>query len=341
MRNRIVKTTALASAVFGVLLSVALLNADASSPWGRDYFPNTKLITQDGKSVNFYDDLIKGKIVAIDLIYTQCKDACPLETARLRQVQRILGDRVGKDIFFYSISIDPEHDTPEVLHDYAEMYNAGPGWLFLTGKKDEIISLSKKLGLYWDPNPRNRDGHAAALLIGNEKTGQWTKISATDNPRFLAIMISQFMDSYRNQQVAQHSERTDYSKASPLQLNDPGQYVFATHCAACHSIGQGDRIGPDLAGVTTRRDRGWLSRFIADPDKLLDEKDPITVDLFNRYKHVRMPNLRLADADVDAVIAFLQKQSTAQSRTATQENKGSTAANELAADSDSAHEIKR
>src|SRR4051794_15714299 len=78
-----------------------------------NYFPNTELITQDGKKVHFYDDLIKDKVVAITMIYTQCKYNCPLETARMRQVQKELGDHAGKDVFFVSISIDPEHDTPE------------------------------------------------------------------------------------------------------------------------------------------------------------------------------------------------------------------------------------
>src|SRR4029077_15107933 len=74
------------------------LPASATNRWGADYFPNVPLTTQDGIKVHFYDDLIKGKIVVIDLIYTHCVDACPLETARLAQVQKMLGDRVGKDI---------------------------------------------------------------------------------------------------------------------------------------------------------------------------------------------------------------------------------------------------
>jgi len=100
-------------------------NADAPAPtvararWGADYFPNVPLTTQDGTTVHFYDDLLKGKSVAINVIYTSCKDECPLETARLVQVQKILGGRVGKDIFFYSITIDPKQDTPKVLKAYA------------------------------------------------------------------------------------------------------------------------------------------------------------------------------------------------------------------------------
>src|ERR1044071_10046112 len=117
------------------------------SQWGDTHFPNVELLTQDGKKVRFYDDLIKGKIVAIDLIYTTCKYNCPLETARLVQLQKLLGDRMGKDVFFYSISIEPETDTPEVLKAYAEKYHVGPGWLFLTGKLADIKLLSHKLGL--------------------------------------------------------------------------------------------------------------------------------------------------------------------------------------------------
>src|SRR5262249_51560256 len=77
-----------------------------SSPWGEDYFPNVPLVTQDGKTVHFFDDLIKGRVVAIDFIFTSCGQVCPLEAARLSEVQKLLGDRVGRDVFFYSISID-------------------------------------------------------------------------------------------------------------------------------------------------------------------------------------------------------------------------------------------
>lgn len=302
MRREIAKFIALAVAVVGIVGYLSIRPAYAGQHWGADYFPNVTLTTQDGKQVKFYDDLIKGKIVAIDLIYTQCKDQCPLETARMRQVQKLLGDRVGKDIFFYSISIDPKHDTPEILHDYAEMYNAGPGWYFLTGKEEDITLLSKKLGLYspdW-----GSDGHTADLLIGNEPAGQWMRNAATDNPHFLATQIGDFIDSYSNHQPAQASQPAQSAKIDKL---DAGEYLFASHCAACHTIGGGDKIGPDLAAVTKNRDAGWLARFIATPDTLLEQHDPLATALFNRYKKVRMPNLRLADADVAAIITFLQK----------------------------------
>jgi protein SCO1 len=121
--------------------------ARAANAWGADYFPNSLLTTQDGQVVHFYDDVLKGKNVAINLIYTRCTASCPLETAKLAQVQRLMKDRIGKDIFFYSISIDPKHDTPEVLKAYSKKFHAGPGWTFLTGSKEDIREISKKLGL--------------------------------------------------------------------------------------------------------------------------------------------------------------------------------------------------
>jgi protein SCO1/2 len=295
----------IALVVFGGAASSAFDN----SRWGAGYFPNVVLTTQDGAKVHFYDDLLKGKMVVIELIYTHCVDACPLETARLAQIQHLLGDRVGKDIFFYSISIDPERDTPAELKAYAEKYHAGPGWFFLTGKKDDIDLISKKLGLYSAPNPRNRDGHAPAVLLGNEATGQWIRNSATDNPRFLSILIGDWLNSWKNQQG--EAQKRSYTEAVPVNISDKGQYIFATHCAACHTIGHGDKIGPDLLGVSTVRDRSWLMRFILRPDELIAEGDPVAVELFKKYKQVNMPNLRLADADIKALIDFLDTQTGA------------------------------
>src|SRR5215471_14387811 len=124
MLSRNQKKLAAGSGLFIAALAFLLLTKPLSADGpDRSHFPNVELITQDDKTVHFYDDLIKGKIVAIDLIYTTCEYACPLETARMVQVQKKLGSRVGSDIFFYSISIDPAHDTPEVLRAYMEKFH--------------------------------------------------------------------------------------------------------------------------------------------------------------------------------------------------------------------------
>jgi protein SCO1 len=286
-------------------LLVHITPASADSHRGAEYFTNVVLTTQDGVKVHFYDDLLKGRIVAINLIYTNCEFSCPLETARLAQVQKLLGDRVGKDIFFYSISIDPVRDTPAALKAYAEKFHAGPGWTFLTGKKEDIDLLSRKLGLYSDPK-LTKDGHTPHLLIGNEATGQWQRDSASDNPKFLANLIGNVMSSWKNASAT--APKKSYSEATPIDLSNTGKYLFSKECAACHTIGHGDKIGPDLLGVTNVRDRAWLKRYIHEPDKMLAEKDPVAVELFSKYKEVRMPNLRVGEADMDALITFLISQ---------------------------------
>ena len=284
---------------------VAARVAASDARWGAGYFPNVTLTTHEGQSVRFYDDVIKGKIVAIDLIYTSCQYACPLETARLVQVQRLLGDRVGRDIFFYSITIDPDHDSPEVLKAYAEKYRVGPGWLFLTGKARDIELISRKLGLYTEPDPSDPDGHTPMLLVGNERTGQWMRNSALDNPRFLASTIGDWLTSWDNgakQALRSFAEVPEFAF-------DEGQYTFKNHCAACHTIGAGDALGPDLRGVTSARDRQWLARFIATPDKLFADHDPIAEALLARYTQVRMPNLSLSDHDATVLIDYIARES--------------------------------
>src|SRR5712692_540578 len=278
--------------------------AFADNRWGADYFPNVPLTTQDGAAVHLYDDLLKGKSVAINVMYTSCKDECPLETARLVQLQRLLGERMGKDIFFYSITIDPKRDKPEVLKAYAEKYGVGPGWLFLTGKEEDIKLAIKKLGLSRVRDSASKDGHTASLMVGNEPAGLWMRNSAVDNPQFLATTIGNFLG------WKDTTPRKSYAEARPLVL-DKGEYFFQSQCSVCHTIGQGDKMGPDLAGVTARRDRAWLARYIMMPDKVLAEGDPIAVALFEKYQYARMPNLRLSSDEVAAVLSYVEARSRA------------------------------
>lgn len=275
----------------------------ARNRWGANYFPNVALTTHEGKTVRLYDDLLKGKSVAMSVMYTECKDACPLETANLVRLQRILGERVGKDVFFYSVSIDPERDTPEVLRVYAEKFGVGPGWLFLTGKPEDISLVVRKLGLTRNTDLNARDGHSPFLVIGNEPTGQWTKNSAVDNPRFLAASMGTFF-GWRDSEP-----QTSYAEARAIKF-EKGQYQFQRQCNLCHTLGQGDKAtGPDLLGVTDRRDRAWLTRYILAPDRMLAEGDPIATALSKKYKTVRMPNLSLASSDVADVLAYLAARS--------------------------------
>ena len=143
-----------------------------------DQFSNILLYTQHGKQVRFYDDLVKGKTVIINLMFTGCGETCPANTAELAKINDLLGQRMGRDIVMVSLSIDPVADTPARLKQYWESFGAKPGWLFLTGKPAEIERLRRELGAYdldsvIDADPTQ---HAGFITVGNDKTNRWTAL---------------------------------------------------------------------------------------------------------------------------------------------------------------------
>jgi protein SCO1/2 len=147
-------------------------------------FPNVTLTTHNGRKVRFYDDLIKDKIVIINFMYVKCDGKCPGTTANLVQVQKLLGDRVGKDIFIYSITLKPEEDTPKVLNAYAKAYKVRKGWEFLTGDPKDIELLRQKLG-FIDRDPArdaNKSNHIGMLRWGNEPHTLWAGCPASLAP---------------------------------------------------------------------------------------------------------------------------------------------------------------
>lgn len=288
--------------IVSILGSRPVAAAPAGSRWGADYFPNAALVTQDGKTVRFYEDLIKDKVVAINFIFTHCPDACPAETASMRQVQKALGDRVGKDVFFYSITVDPEHDTPAVLKEYAQKFRVKPGWTFLTGNRADITLLRKKLGLYGEAREGEKSGnHHISLIVGNEATGQWIKRSPFDEPKVLARLLGYSLQRAPTAKLTLPS----YAGAPRLANLSRGADLYQSRCDGCHSLGTDDGLGPGLAGVTGKRDRAWLKRWLKAPDRMLADKDPVAMRLFVEYNRVPMPNLRLDDSDVEALITYM------------------------------------
>jgi protein SCO1/2 len=151
-------------------------------------FPNVPLITHEGEAVRFYDDLIKDKAVLINFMYARCGDICPGMTANLRKVQKEFGDRAGRDIFMYSITLEPEHDTPSALKAYAELFRVGPGWKFLTGKKNDIELLRRQLGFtFSDPIlDQDKTQHIGVVKYGIEPLERWGTCPALGNPKYIA-----------------------------------------------------------------------------------------------------------------------------------------------------------
>ncbi|NTX16631.1 SCO family protein [Myxococcus sp. CA056] len=149
-------------------------DAAAQDAAAAKYFTNTELVDQHGKTHRFYEDLVRGRKVLINFAFTACKGACSPITKHLTQVQEKLGGRVGKDITMITLSVDPANDTPKSLGTFTKKLGVQPGWYFLTGARENITLVLKKLGGYVD----DPDAHNTTLLIGDSATGMWVKSPA-------------------------------------------------------------------------------------------------------------------------------------------------------------------
>lgn len=148
--------------------------------------PNVTVYDQDGNRRSFYDDLVKGKTVAINFIFTTCTTICPPMTATFRRVQQNLADG-PLHVELISVSVDPLTDTPERLRDFAAKFKAGPGWTFVTGDKTEIDSLLRALGVA----VADKNDHTPMILVGNDATGYWTRAYGLSPPATLVKVITE------------------------------------------------------------------------------------------------------------------------------------------------------
>lgn len=291
-----------------VILLITCWISALASVWDESFFPNTELINDRGETVRFFDDLVKDKIVVILFIYTSCPDVCPLETAQMVKVQNLLGDRMAGDgmdgdVHFYSITIDPDVDTPEVLADYKARF--GARWMHLTGDEQEIIEIRRRLGLYLEDQPGGAYNHNINLIMGNQKTGRWMTRSPFENVYVLADQIGNWLDGWTRM-----SDRDqNYGDAPALRQMSEGESLYRTRCATCHSLDGKDpenAIGPDLLGVTFLRDHEWLINWIRAPNEMLANRDPLAMALFEQYNRVPMPNMRLNRYETFAILDYLE-----------------------------------
>lgn len=149
------------------------------------YFSDVELINQDGQKVRFYSDVLKNKVVVINSFFTTCTSVCPPMNRNFEKVQDALGDRLGKEAFLVSISVDPETDTPPRLKEYSRRFHAREGWIFLTGKKENVDWALYKLGQYVE----TKDDHSTIIIIGNEPKGLWKKAFGLANPDELVKIV--------------------------------------------------------------------------------------------------------------------------------------------------------
>ena len=149
------------------------------------HIPDVEVLDQDGRRVRFYSDLVHGRVVAINFIFTTCTTICPPLAATFARVQRDLGERVGRDVHLISISVDPVTDTPERLKAWGGKFKAGPGWTFVTGSKPQIDELLRGLAA----STAKREDHTPSVIVGNDAAGQWTRAYGLAPPSKLIKII--------------------------------------------------------------------------------------------------------------------------------------------------------
>lgn len=156
----------------------------------QSYFGEIPLVDQDGTTRRLYSDLIQNKVVVIDFMFTSCTGACPIMSNNFAKIQDWLGDRLGKDVYLLSVSVDPANDTPAKMKEYAARYKAKPGWYFLTGSQENINAALRKLGNYVE----NPEAHQNLFLIGNDRTGLWKKAFGLAEPDALIPVVQSVLE---------------------------------------------------------------------------------------------------------------------------------------------------
>lgn len=189
------------------------------SQWekGPAKIPDLPVIDQNGNGYKFYTDLVKGKTVAINFIFTSCATVCPPLTATFRNVQKQLGERVGHEVALISISVDSANDTPEHLKQFAAKFDAGPGWTFLTGRKSEIDQLLKALGAF----AGNRNDHTPMILIGNETAGRWTRSYGLADATQLVRIINEAMPKRVGDEAKAAKDQTALQSGALIKVGSP------------------------------------------------------------------------------------------------------------------------
>ncbi len=166
-----------------------ILLLGAVSSGGAPHIKDVIVQTQDGRSVRFYSDLVEGRVVAVNFIFTSCTTVCPLMGARFARLQQLLGPR--QDISLISVSIDPANDTPARLASWAKSMGARPGWTLVTGAKPDLDALARSLG----GSSANPADHAPLVLIIDDRRGTWQRVDGLTDAAKLARILTDVVAS--------------------------------------------------------------------------------------------------------------------------------------------------
>lgn len=160
--------------------------------------PDVEVLDQNNQKVHFYRDLVQGKTVAIDFIYTTCTTICPPLTANFAKIQKIMKQRGNNDLRLISVTVDPENDTPERLKKYAELFHAQPGWTFVTGTRHNLQELWNAFNIYLSSS----DDHPPTVAVGNDVTHVWNYASGLTSASKMVAVIDTTMKGKESSRTA-------------------------------------------------------------------------------------------------------------------------------------------
>lgn len=187
-RSRIPLARAVACAACCALATGAA-GAEPARAAARVVLEDAALVDQDGAPVQFRSQAIGDDVVVVDFVFTTCTTVCPALSAIFARIQERLGDRLGHGVRLVSVSLDPAHDTPPRLKEYAARHHAGPHWAWLTGPQADVERVLKGLGAYTP----NFSAHAPAVLVGDGLTGEFTRLNGFPSPERVVAAVDQLL----------------------------------------------------------------------------------------------------------------------------------------------------
>lgn len=174
-----------ALAAFTLIVPLFAQDSVANAPVTRVHLTvaDVEVVNQQGEHLRFNSGVVKNRIAVVTSFFTNCTAFCPMTQERLARLARRLGKRMGKDVVFVSVSVDPLNDTPERMKAWSKKFKTGQGWSLISGEKDDVQSLLKSLGLYVDTQR-----HQSVLIIGSQANG-WVRVSSWASPEKLVTVI--------------------------------------------------------------------------------------------------------------------------------------------------------
>jgi cytochrome oxidase Cu insertion factor (SCO1/SenC/PrrC family) len=180
-----------AGVVASKTVAVGPTNDAAAEEKARKFFTDLEVIDQNGKKLRFYSDVIKDRVVLISFIFTNCEFACPMQAQKLKQARAAMVPAITDDVWYVSLSVDPDRDTPEAMKKFAERQGVDESrWIFLTGDKQNLETIIRKLGQYTP----DVEAHTTLMLAGNDRTRHWTRVMPMLTPPDIAQKMRELVE---------------------------------------------------------------------------------------------------------------------------------------------------